>query len=70
VMPAEQWQMYLRYDTAISRDFFRTLDTLTRMQRLRQRKPEPPPALVYTAAGGAELSDSGIRSVSRPVQIS
>src|SRR6187397_1959161 len=26
--PQERWQMYLRYDGAISRDFFRTLDTL------------------------------------------
>jgi hypothetical protein len=78
VMPAERWRMYLRYDTTISRDFFRTLDTLSRLQRLRQHKtrlannpppdtavPQPPPALVYTAPGGAELSDSGIRSVSQ-----
>ena len=34
-MPPEHWQMYLRYDTAISRDFFRTLDALTRLQRTR-----------------------------------
>ena len=28
--PEERWKMYLRYDGAISRDFFRTLDMLTR----------------------------------------
>ena len=77
--PPEQWQMYLRYDAALSREFFKTLDTLTRLQRLRQPKAnaansplpaaaeihEPPPTLVFTAGAGAQLSDSGIRSVSQ-----
>ena len=54
-MPPEQWQMYLRYDTTISRDFFRTLDALTRLQRIRQLKtrqagnPEPAPVLAMAA---------------------
>jgi hypothetical protein len=48
-MPAERWQMYLRYGTTISRDFFRTLDAL----------------LTLAAAAGTQLSDSGIRSVSQ-----
>ena len=39
--PAERWQMYLRYDTTIARDFFRTLDALTRLQRARQRSKAP-----------------------------
>ena len=68
VMPPERWQMYLRYDTTISRDFFKTLDSLTKLQRLRQRNKrvesnEPPQPLTFTAGGGAFLSDSGIRSV-------
>ena len=36
-MPAEHWQMYMRYDTAISREFFKTLEALTKLQRARQR---------------------------------
>ena len=74
-MPAERWQLYLRYDTTISRDFFRTLDALTRLQRVRQRNtrptdkarpvPESSPRLTLTAAAGAQVSDSGIRSVSQ-----
>jgi hypothetical protein len=73
--PAERWQTWLRYDTTISRDFFRTLDTLTRLQRARhdnQRdKPASPPAPVLVAAadGGAELSDSGIRFVSQDCNV-
>jgi hypothetical protein len=51
IMPAERWQMYLRYDATISREFFKTLDTLAKLQRARQRQtsaakqaiPEPPP---------------------------
>ena len=39
--PAERWQMYLRYDTTISREFFRTLDALTRLQNARQRSQPP-----------------------------
>jgi hypothetical protein len=72
---AERWNMYLRYDTTISRDFFRTLDALTRSQRVRQRNtrptdnarpvPESSPHLTLAAAAGAQLSDSGIRSVSQ-----
>ena len=50
--PAERWQMYLRYDAAISRDFFRTLDMLTRLQTSpsaketdrRSRPSQPQPA--------------------------
>ena len=74
-MPAERWQMYLRYDTTISRDFFRTLDALTRLQRVRKRNtrpadkarpvPEPCPRLTLAAGAGAQVSDSGIRSVSQ-----
>src|SRR5688572_28866649 len=63
--PEERWRMYLRYDGAISRDFFRTLDTLMRLQRARQRTSTDPKPLVATAASGAPLSDSGIRSVSQ-----
>jgi hypothetical protein len=74
IMPAERWQMYLRYDATISREFFKTLDSLTKLQRARQRQApaaklaiaDPPPPLVFAAgAGGAQLSDSGIRSVSQ-----
>jgi hypothetical protein len=74
IMPAERWQMYLRYDATISREFFKTLDTLTKLQRARQRQTPaakaavhepPPPPLVLTAGAGAQLSDSGIRSVSQ-----
>jgi hypothetical protein len=67
-MPAEHWQMYLRYDTIISRDFFRTLDALAKLQRVRQLSkpapppvPEPPPAPVRVA--GAGPSGYGIRFV-------
>jgi hypothetical protein len=70
INPAERWQMYLRYDTTISREFFRTLEALTRLQKGRQRNTTPEP--VRVAAAGAspihatpELSDSGIRSVSQ-----
>ena len=79
--PEERWRMYLRYDGAISRDFFRTLDALTRLQRARQRTSPDPKPLVAAAGSGAplsrqsehrrnparaaELSDSGIRSVSQ-----
>jgi hypothetical protein len=62
-MPPEQWQTYLRYDTTISRDFFRTLDTLTRLQRARQlKKPVPPPvpepAPVLALAAGKLTAES------------
>jgi hypothetical protein len=75
--PEERWRMYLRYDGAISRDFFRTLDALMRLQRARQRTSPDPKPLVAAAGSGAplsrqsqqpdpvELSDSGIRSVSQ-----
>jgi hypothetical protein len=33
----ELWQTYLRYDNTISRDFFRTLDALMKLQRIRDR---------------------------------
>ncbi len=55
--------MYLRYDGAISREFFRTLEMLTRLQKARQpKKPSHEP--VIAAAAGA-MSDFGIRSVSQ-----
>jgi hypothetical protein len=77
--PEERWRMYLRYDGAISRDFFHTLDALMRLQRARQRTNPDPKPLVAAAGSGAplsrqseqqsndtqELSDSGIRSVSQ-----
>jgi hypothetical protein len=79
IMPAERWQMYLRYDATISREFFKTLDALTKLQRSRQSQkraasnalPQMPatsefqPPRVLTAGAGAQLSDSGIRSVSQ-----
>ncbi len=75
--PEKRWCMYLRYDGTISRDFFRTLDALTRLQRARQPQdshkrgtdPKPLAATAGSAAPlpqqSAELSDSGIRSVSQ-----
>jgi hypothetical protein len=39
--PAERWKTYLRYDTTIARDFFRTIDTLTRLQSARRRSTPP-----------------------------
>ena len=54
--PEERWRMYLRYDGAISRDFFRTLDALTRLQRARQRTSPDPKPLVAAAGSGAPLS--------------
>src|SRR6478672_10677885 len=61
--PEERWQMYLRYDGAISREFFRTLDTLTRLQKARQpKKPSHEPVI---AAAAGTMSDFGIRSVSQ-----
>jgi hypothetical protein len=69
-MPPEQWQTYMRYDAAISRDFFRTLDALMRLQKARQHKihqpePEPQQALTRTAGAATQLSDSGTGSVSQ-----
>jgi hypothetical protein len=62
LMPPEKWQTYLRYDATISREFFKTLDALTKLQRIRRlatpkpaAKPEPERAL--TTAAGAEFSD-------------
>ena len=73
-LPAERWQMYLRYDAAISREFFRTLDALTKMQRVRElavrqqqvtdTQAQPARPKVLTAGRTPELSESGIRSVS------
>jgi hypothetical protein len=72
VTPPERWHTWLRYDSSISRDFFRTLDTLRKLQRARPTKREDDqplvrPAAVVAAAGGspAEVSDSGIRSDSQ-----
>jgi hypothetical protein len=66
-MPAEHWQMYLRYDTTVSRDFFKTLDALTKLQRTRQLKndqtqktkdcgPGPRPAAASQAAFASPLT--------------
>ena len=66
VTPPGRWHTYLRYDTAISRDFFRTLDTLTRIQRARHPGDKQSARIVAGAAGcTTELSDSGIRFVSK-----
>ena len=62
--PADRWQMYLRYDTTISREFFRTLDALTRLQNAR-RLAKPPQKPIIAVAAGRQLSDYGIRSVSQ-----
>lgn len=62
--PPDQWHNWLRYDTTISRDFFRTLDTLTRLGHARRMK-RGGEASVMVAARAAEVSDSGIRSVSQ-----
>jgi hypothetical protein len=68
--PAERWKTYLRYDTTIARDFFRTIDTLTRLQSARRRSTPPQKQVVAAAAGESllepslQVSDSGIRSVS------
>ena len=70
INPPERWQTYLRYDTTIARDFFRTIDTLTRLQNARRRSTPPQTPIVAAAAGdpflesSLQLSDSGIRSVS------
>ena len=78
-MPADHWQKYLRYDTTISRDFFKTLEALQKLQRTREnRKPAvavgqavspAPPRLKVMHAGesfpSAELSENGIGSVSQ-----
>jgi hypothetical protein len=61
--PEERWKMYLRYDGAISREFFRMLDTLTRLQKSRQPKNPSQEPLIVAAAGA--MSDFGIRSVSQ-----
>ena len=62
--PPDQWHNWLRYDTTISRDFFRTLDTLTRLRHARRMNRAGEPS-VMVAAGAAEVSDSGIRFVSQ-----
>ncbi|HYI92823.1 MAG TPA: hypothetical protein VEX68_04715 [Bryobacteraceae bacterium] len=54
--PEERWGAYLRYDGAISRDFFRTLDALARLQRARQRTSPDPKPLVAAAGSGAPLT--------------
>ena len=63
-MSPEQWRMYLRYDTTVSRDFFRTLETLMKLQKIRQGKPQQP-RVMAASASGPQVSDSGIRSVSQ-----
>lgn len=62
--PPDQWHNWIRYDTTISRDFFRTLDTLTRLQHAR-RINRAGETSVMIAAGAAEVFGSGIRSVSQ-----
>ena len=80
-MPADHWQKYLRYDTTISRDFFKTLEALQKLQRTRaNRKPAMAVAvgqavspaqseLKVMHAGQSyafpELSENGIGSVSQ-----
>ena len=76
-MPAEHWQQYLRYDTAISRDFFKTLDALQKLQRTRQNRKQavgqavsPAQSELKTMHAGrsyafAELSGNGTGSVSQ-----
>ena len=71
-MSTDHWQMYMRYDTAISREFFKTLDALTRLQRVRKTTKQPvdatPQAPRFFAAGaGAGVSDCGIGSVSQNI---
>jgi hypothetical protein len=77
-LPEEHWGMYLRYDTTISRDFFKTLEALQKLQRTRQLgardnerqarpiagQPEAVP-LVMAAGRQAQVFDSGIGSVSQ-----
>jgi hypothetical protein len=81
-IPAEHWQMYLRYDTTISRDFHKTLDALMKLQRTNQLKKEkaltcvgsqpaeasPASAapLTMVAGRGPQVFDSGIGFVSQP----
>ena len=66
-MPQEHWQQYIRYDAAISREFFKTLDALQKLQRTRQQKQEqlkketacgagPWPAAASQAAFAAPLT--------------
>ncbi len=73
-MPAEHWQMYLRYDTTISRDFHKTLDALMKLQRTRTCRAGSQPAeasqaavapLTMVAGRSAPLSENGIRFVSQ-----
>jgi hypothetical protein len=56
-MPPEQWQTYLRYDASISREFFKTLDALTKLQRIRRlaapKPSQPAPERALTAGAGA-----------------
>src|SRR5688500_5586155 len=70
--PAERWQQYMRYDTTISRDFFKTLDALQKLQRTRERRK--PVEQAFQAATSPflgtylpepPLSESGIRSLSQ-----
>ena len=59
INPAERWQTYLRYDTTIARDFFRTLDALTRLQRARQRSKAPQkPVASRSGRGSVRFRDS------------
>ena len=58
----------LRYDGAISRDFFRTIEMLTRLQKARQPKKLSQEPVIAAAAG--TMSDLGFgpfcRSAQRP----
>jgi hypothetical protein len=69
-MPAEHWQQYLRYDTTISRDFFKTLDALQKLQRTRKLSKEKEKSCgagsqpaVASAAAAAPLTMAAGRSV-------
>ncbi len=63
-MPAEHWQMYLRYDTTISRDFFKTLEALQKLQRGREnRKPATAQALSPAQTGLKVMHAGASRTV-------
>ena len=75
-LPAEHWQMYLRYDAAIARDFLKTLEALQKLQRTRGAGPRPAkaskavtPPLTMVAGRSTPLSENGIRSVSQNSQL-
>ena len=74
-LPAGHWQQYLRYDATISRDFFKTLEALQKLQHTRNCGAGPRPAKASQAATAAPLTmvagrgsfvfENGIGSVSQ-----